>query len=470
MATISSTGIGSGLDVKSIVSQLVALEKQPLTRLKTQAATIDAKVSAYGHIKSLVSSLADVAGQLNSVTGWNGVSVSSSNATAVSATAVGGTASGNFSVAVQTLAQSQATASQALLPIGTLLGGGTIHLEAGSWNGAGTVFTPTVGSVMVDVIISASDTVSSIASKINGSGANVTATVINDVTGERLLLRAKNSGASNGYRMTVTDADLNDTDNAGLSRLVSGASTTQAGVDAAATINGVAVSSSSNTFASTIPGLTFVAQQVTTTPAQITIAQDTAAMSKHITDFVDAYNAVNAALSEATKYDQATKTAGILQGDPTAVGLRYALSGILQSVVPGGTFTKLADIGIGQQLGGALTVDSSKLATAMQQPTEVKNLFRASTGTTANDGIALKLQSFTNGLLAAAGMFSTKSAALQRQTDLNTKAQDKVNQRATTVEAQLNKRYSELDAQMGKLNALSAYVTQQVTTWNKNTA
>ncbi len=470
MATISSTGIGSQLDVKSIVSQLVALEKQPLTRLKTQAATIEAKVSAYGHIKSLVSSLADVASQLNSVTGWNGVTATSSNSTAVSVSAIGGTATGSFSVAVQSLAQSQATASQALLPIGSLLGGGTIHLEAGSWNGAGTVFTPTVGSVMVDVVISATDTVSSIASKINGSGANVTATVINDVSGERLLLRSKNSGAANGYRMTVTDSDLADTDDAGLSRLVFNASTTQYGANAAATINGVAVSSASNTFATTIPGVTFNALQVTTTPALVTIAQDSAAISKHINDFVSAYNAVNAALKEATKYDQTTKTAGILQADPTAVGLRYALNGILQSGVTGGTFARLADIGITQQLGGDLVVDGGKLTTAMQSPDQVKNLFRASTGVAADDGIAVKLKAFTNGLMSAAGMFSTKTAALQRDADLNSQAQNKVNQRALTVEAQLYKRYSELDKQMAQLNALNAYVSQQVTTWNKNTA
>lgn len=470
MATLSSTGIGSGLDVKSMVTQLVALEKQPLTRLKTQAATIDAKVSAYGQIKSLISSLADVAGQLNSVTGWNGVTTSSSNSTAVSVSAIGGTAAGQFSVAVQTLAQSQASASQALLPVGGALGAGTLHLDAGSWNALGTVFTPGTGNVTVDVVIAAGDTVANIASKINGSSANVTATVINDASGDRLLLRSKNSGSSNGFQLTVTDADTTDTDNAGLSRLVFGSSNTQLGVNAAATVNGIAVTSTSNTFATTVPGVTFTALQVTTTPAVLTISQDAEAIRKHISDFVSAYNAVNSALVEATKYDQATKTAGILQGDPTAVGLQYALRGILQSAVTGGSFAKLADIGITQQLGGDLALDAAKLSTAMQSPLDVKNLFRASTGTASTDGLAVKLKAFTDGLMAASGMFATKTAALKRETAQNDLAQEKVNARAATVEAQLTKRYTALDAQMAQLTSLNAYVTQQVTTWNKNTA
>src|SRR3990167_8923557 len=100
MATISSPGIGSGLDVKSIVSQLVALEKQPLTKLKVEAATVNTKISAFAQIKSLVSGLYDAASTLNSLTTWNAVSTSSSNAAAVSATAIGGTAANSFSVQV----------------------------------------------------------------------------------------------------------------------------------------------------------------------------------------------------------------------------------------------------------------------------------------------------------------------------------------------------------------------------------
>ncbi len=207
MATISSPGIGSGLDVKSIVSQLVAIEKQPLDKLKLQAATVQTKISAFGQIKSLVSDLSDAASKLTSVTGWNAVSSHVvEQYKAVSATAVGGTLPTTFSVEVQSLAKAQATASAALLPVGGALGAGTLRLELGKWSVVPASFTPG-GGVPVDIDVTATDTLSDIASKINGANAGVTATVLSDASGERLLLRSKNTGEDAGFRLSVTDAD-----------------------------------------------------------------------------------------------------------------------------------------------------------------------------------------------------------------------------------------------------------------------
>ncbi|MBU0890153.1 MAG: flagellar cap protein FliD, partial [Gammaproteobacteria bacterium] len=262
MATISSPGLATnGLDVKSIISQLVALEKRPLDTLKLQAATVSTKISAYGQIKSLVSALGDAAGKLTSLTGWNGVSTSSSDSKYVSATAIGGTLPTTFSVEVQSLAKAQATASAALLPVGGALGAGTIRLELGKWSVAPASFTPGSGQP-VDITISASDTLTDVASKINGSNGGVTASILSDASGERLLLRSKTTGEEAGFRLSVMeggDTDIGsagNTDATGLSRLVAGTLVTQAAADAKATVNGIAVSSATNTFASTISGVT----------------------------------------------------------------------------------------------------------------------------------------------------------------------------------------------------------------------
>lgn len=258
MATISSPGVGTnGLDVKSIISQLVTLEKRPLDTLKLQAATVNTKISAFGQIKSLVSTLQDAAGKLTSVTGWNGVATTSSDSKFVSATAVGGTLPTTFSVEVQSLAKAQATASAALLPVGGALGSGTLRLELGKWSVAPASFTPGSGQP-VDITISASDKLSDVASKINGANAGVTASVLSDASGERLLLRSKSTGEEFGFRLSVMeDGDTDpqsagNTDATGLSRLVNGATVTQAAANAKATVNGIAVSSATNTFASTI--------------------------------------------------------------------------------------------------------------------------------------------------------------------------------------------------------------------------
>ncbi|MCO5111209.1 MAG: flagellar filament capping protein FliD [Burkholderiaceae bacterium] len=467
MATISSPGIGSGLDVKSIVSQLVAIEKQPLEKLKLQAATVQTKISAFGQIKSMVSTLADAAGKLTSVTGWNAVSATSSNSSAVSATAIGGTLPTTFSVEVQGLAKAQATASASLLPVGGALGAGTLRLELGQWSVSPASFTPGAG-VPVDIDITASDTVFDIASKINGADAGVTATVLSDASGERLLLRGKNTGEEAGFRLSVTDADGVDDDANGLSRLVAGSTVTQAAENAHATVNGIAVTSATNTFANTVAGVTFKAEAVTTAAVDITIAKDNSALTKNIDDFVAAYNAINELLSDATKYDGTTKQAGLFQGDSTAIGLQNALRSAVQSVsTASSVFQRLADVGITQQLGGNLAVDSAKLAKALEKPDEVKNMFR-STESGSAQGIAVKIKALTTSLLSADGFFKAKDATLQLSLDRNAKDQTRVSERAQAVETQLNRRYSALDTQLASLNALNAYISQQVTAWNKS--
>lgn len=467
MATISSPGIGSGLDVKSIVSQLVAIEKQPLDKLKLQAATVQTKISAFGQIKSMVSTLADAAGKLTSVTGWNAVSATSSNSSAVSATAIGGTLPTTFSVEVQGLAKAQATASASLLPVGGALGAGTLRLELGQWSVSPASFTPGAG-VPVDIDITASDTVFDIASKINGADAGVTATVLSDASGERLLLRGKSTGEEAGFRLSVTDADGVNDDASGLSRLVAGSTVTQAAENARATVNGIAVTSATNTFANTVAGVTFKAEAVTTAAVDITIAKDNSALTKNIDDFVAAYNAINELLSDATKYDGTTKQAGLFQGDSTAIGLQNALRSAVQSVsTASSVFQRLADVGITQQLGGNLAVDSAKLAKALEKPDEVKNMFR-STESGSAQGIAVKIKALTTSLLSVDGFFKAKDATLQLSLDRNAKDQTRVSERAQAVETQLNRRYSALDTQLASLNALNAYISQQVTAWNKS--
>jgi len=458
MASISSVGIGSGLDVKNIVSQLVALEKQPLTQLKAKAENVQAQVSAYGQIKSLVSALSDAVGGLASLTGWNAVKATSSDSSAVSVSAIGGTSPTTFSVGVTTLAKAKATTSAPITPPGAPVGLGTLNLSLASGSS-------------VNVEVSAEDTVASIASKINGAAAGVTATVLSDSSGDRLMLRSAATGVDAAFTLSVTadvDGDLSDA--AGLSRLVAGSTTTQAASDAVATVNGVTVTSPSNAFANTVAGVTFTALKETSSPVEINVSRDLSSVKTGIDAFVKAYNEINKAIADATKYDAGTKTAGILQGDATALGLQSALRGLLQSGTAGGAFSKLADVGITQQLGGALAIDSAKLDAALLKPDDLKNLFRADSGDALTDGIAVKLQKFSAGLMTATGLFSTKEASLQRALDRNSENQAKVNERAARVEIQLNKRYSALDAQMASLTALNAYVAQQVATWNKSTA
>ena len=469
MATISSPGIGSGLDIKSIVSQLVALEKQPLSKLQVQAATVQTRISAFGQIKSLISTLSDAASSLNSLTTYNAVKTTSTNSKAVGVSAIGGTAANSFSVKVDNLAKAHATASGTLLPIGGALGAGTLRLQLGKWTVVPVSFTPQPGVAPVDIEITASDSVAEVASKINGANAGLSATVLNDGTGQRLLLRSNTTGTAAEFELSVlSDADGNPADALGLSRLTAGATTTY-GEDAQIQINNIPVTSATNTFTDVVSGVTLTAGDLSATAVEVTVQPDPAVAKAAVDRFVTAYNAVNGLINELTKYDPATKAGGLLQGDATAIGLQNALRGILQSTTAGSAYSRLADIGVTQLLGGDLAADSSKLATALANGDEVKKLFRNDNANNLTDGVALKFKTFSQGLLAADGYFSSKDASLKRSLELNAKDQTRLNEKVARVEAQLNRRYSALDVQLNQLTGLNNYIAQQVIQWNRNT-
>jgi flagellar hook-associated protein 2 len=475
MATISSVGVGTnGLNVKDIISKLVDLESKPLDTLKLSATATQAKISAFGQIKSLVSTLGDAASKLTSVTGWNGVKTSTSNDKAVTVTAIGGTQPASFNVEVQSLAKAHSTASGPITPTGSAVGAGTLTL----WAGATAATPPATDTKLADITVSATDTIYDIASKINGASAGIAATVLNDATGQRLLLSSKTTGAAAAFRMEVADDDGNNTDAAGLSRLVStafppgtaGFQVTEAGADAQAKVNGIAVTSSTNAFKDTISGVTFTALQVTTGPVQLTVARDDDTIQNNIKAFVDAYNAINDLLNEATKYDAATKKGGMLQGDSTTITLQNSLRNAMQAITSGSTaFQRLSDVGIAQLQGGNLSIDSSKLSKAMNEKMDdLKNLFR-NQGTGSAAGIAVQVKALTTNLLSVDGFFQSKDDSLQRSLKQNAKDQARVQDKVDAFEQRLTRQYNALDSKMSSLNALNAYVAQQVATWNKNT-
>lgn len=477
MASFSSIGIGLGgnVDVNGLIKASVDAVKAPITRtngLNQQAALTNAKVSAFGQFKSLVSTLADAASKLASVTGWNGVSATSAKPDVVSVTAVGGTAATAFNVQVQNLAKAQTTISVALSPVSQTVGAGTLSFEVGKWSGEPKVFT--MGNAgAVNVQVSASDTLADIASKINGSKAGVTASVLTDASGERLMLRSSTTGEDAGFRMSAVDADNDLTDGAGLSRLVTGG-TTEYAANANATVNGLPVTSSSNTFANTVSGVTFTALQVSSSDVAITVAKDNSGVKKNIEAFVSAYNAINQALNEVTKYDKATKTAGLLQGDSAAVTLQNTLRSALQSVNGSGALRNLSAVGVVTEGGlgnvsptGNLTIDVTKFNKAMETPDEVKAFFRGPEGGSVEDGFAGKFKGVTTKLLAADGFFASKAKVYEQSLKLNAKDVETINDRADRLEKSLTARYSALDTKMSSLNALNAYIAQQVTTWNK---
>lgn len=472
MATISSPGIASGLDVTSIVSQLVALEKAPLATLQTQATSIQSKVSTYGTIKSQVSSLRDAAAKLATEDAWNAVTASSSDEASVGVTASTGAPTTSISMTVSNLAKAQGTASSAVAT-GSGVGTGTLSIEIGRWSGG--VFTPGAAAATSITIGAGEDALSAIAAKINDAKAGVSATVLKDASGERLLLRSDATGEENGFRITTTDDDGNPNDAAGLSRLAynpgtatGGMTLTQGAENAVATVNGVTITSASNTLDDSLSGLTLQLSKVTTAPVEISVKNDPEVARKNLQTFVDAYNTLNATMATATRYDATSKVAGPLQGDSTAVGLQNALRSMMRSVTGSSPFSRLADIGIEAKTGGALSIDTQKLDAALTNHEGLQALFTTTSTDATARGFGLKVRDFADGLLAVNGLVSTKTESLQSAFKRNGVEQERINDRAARSEKRLLAQYNAMDAAVGQLNGLSAFVSQQITMWNKS--
>ncbi len=474
MATVSSAGIGSGLDVNSIVTQLMAIERRPLTALQTKATTIQSTVSEYGKIKSDVSTLRDLAAKLASATTWAQTTATASSS-AVTATTNGATA-GSYTVEVSALASVQNLATgvtSATAPFGA----GTLHIEQGTWGTGDTTFAAKAGATAVDVTISATDTMSDVRDKINASGSGVTALIMTDATGSRLLLRSSATGADSAFRTSVADADGNNTDGAGLSSLAydpsAGVTTmtrTQTAANAAATVNGLAVSSSSNTLANIVDGLTLNLNAPTTAPVTVSVVTDTDSLKKTITDFAAAYTAVYKLIATDTKYDATSKQGGILQGDSAAVGLQNqlrALAGGLSGAST--TLSRLSDAGLQIQADGSMTVNSNKLDSALGNLAEITKLFSNSNLTDpTQDGFAKRFRTATDAMLGVDGSITTRTTGLGYQLQRNQKDQDTLNVRLADIEKRMRAQYTALDTQMASFSTQSSYITQQIAAWNNN--
>ena len=477
MATITSTGIGSGLDVNSIVTQLVALERRPIEQLQSQASKLDARLSSFGKIQSSLDALRSASRTLSDAGTWKAATATSSDSTAVTATASSGSSGGSYSVQVTELAATQMNASTAVATASTSIGQGTLHIDIGRWADDLSGFSPKVGSSTVDIAIGpGEDTLEKIRDKINAtSGVGVRATIVNDATGARLVLQSSSSGADSGFRIRVDDDDTVADDDSGLSRLaydpefgVDVSTRNQPATNAKVLINNLLVESATNTLSNVIDGVSLTLGKRTTGTVDVTVSRDTGSMRKAVDGFVSAYNDLVKLLRDQTKFDAASKNAGTLQGDRTAI----SILGQLRSAMAGGSsasasFGRAADVGLSLQTDGTLKVTGSKLDTALGNLDEIQKFFAAATDSPAANGLAVRLRALSDSLLSADGPLDSRQAGLRSLKTVNSSRQQALEDRVAATEKRLRAQYQTLDANMARLNSLQNYVSQQIGAWNK---
>ncbi|MDH1253837.1 flagellar filament capping protein FliD [Comamonas thiooxydans] len=463
---VSSIGIGSGLKVSDIISQMVALEKKPLESLQVKQDSIQTKLSTYAKIKSLTATLNDAASKLTRDSGWNGVNASSSNS-AVSVTVTGIANKGSFDIDVKNLSQAQTSVSA--------------QRAVDEAMGAAGKLKITQGGKDFEIDYTATDTLSKLAAKINEAVPGMTATLLRDASGkEQLMLRTKDTGSAAAF---TTSWDPVAAPVEGAEAIPptgfeppAGMSFTQTkpAQNAVIEINGIRQESANDTFSDVLPGVKITVNQPTATDARISLTQDTEGMKKNIQAFMDAYNELNTLLAQSTAYDSESKAAGVLQADSSTVSLQNSLRNLMRGTASNasGTLKSLADIGLQTGSDGTLTFkDSAKLDKALADPDAIKSLFAAKAGPDGTGGgIATNFKKYTDDLLAYTGALNNKTDTLELAKKNNLADQTKVNNRAAVLEKRMTAQYTALDTKMASLSALSTYMEQQVAAWNKSTS
>lgn len=485
MASITSPGIGSGLDVNGIITKLMALEQQPLTKLDTKEVSYQSKLSAFGTLKGAFSSLQTSAKALTSTTLFAGKSATSSDTAVLSSSANTAAAAGKYSIKVTDLAAADSLASAAftsltddLIPLAGA--DGKIKIELGTLTTG--VFTADTNKTAVTIdITQAASSLSDIRDKINEANAGVRANLVfvgkNATTGDdeyKITISSNDSGAKNSIRLSVLDsagapATL---DNTGLAKLSydpaaaagSGKEFTvsTAAQDAELEIDGLVIKRSSNTIADAITGVTLTALKAGT--STLTVAQDTSSISTAVTTFVKAYNDANTQLRDLTAFNNDTKTGALLFGDNAARGLQSAMLKMISYAFPGGgtNLKRLADVGVSMNRDGSLTFTSSTLTKALStSSSEVSALF-----TTTTSG-SLGLASYMNGQLTSIlaktdGLFSSKTDGINRSIKELGTQRDRLSTRLAQIEKRYRAQYSSLDTIVASMQQTSQYLTQQL--------
>jgi flagellar hook-associated protein 2 len=377
MASISSLGIGSGLDLGNLVNSLIDAERVPVensiarqqNRLTTELSGLGIFRGAVSSFKSSLSGLADPANYSNR-------SFTNSNPTAVSASVEDDAAVGSYNIDVTNLAENHSLASAAFTSTSDIVGEGTIQIRFGTITGPGfTSFAADPESTIANLTIdSSNNTLSGLRDYINEGDFGVTASIINDGSGYRLTLQSDTSGANAAMEITVSDTgDGNHTDNLGLSRLAFNASATQmtetqAAEDAALSVNGIPVTSSSNTLTEMIEGVSLTLRQETAgEKLNFSVTEDTTVIASSIRKVVSGYNDMMTALNDLGQAGPEGSEAGILVGDSTLRAFISSVRSQMTGTVDGlnGSITALSTIGIRTAGDGSLSIDENAFGAAL---------------------------------------------------------------------------------------------------------
>jgi flagellar hook-associated protein 2 len=379
---ITATGLATGLDVEGLVSQLILADIQPAEqRINRSEADYQSKLSSYGLVKSSLGAFQTSVGIASNLGNFTARDAVSSQPDALTASADKNAAEGTYYVDVDALAKQQSLVSDSSRVFETtsdLVGTGTIVIQS-------LVADAAAVSVTID---DDNNTLAGVRDAINAAAAPLTASIINDGDGYRLVLTADETGLENRIDITVTEAIDDGGALTGLSVLAYSSTTgsgnmsqNQPAQDAQIRINNLTVTAAGNKIDFAIDGLSINLQDVTSTSLTLTVTQNTSLARGAVTGFVEGYNQLVDRLSGVSAYDSAVGSASSLTGDATIRAIESKLRGLLSTSVEnvGGNYSTLAELGITTDaITGRLGLNTATLDAALaDNPLDVANIFTA---------------------------------------------------------------------------------------------
>ncbi|MCG9729258.1 flagellar filament capping protein FliD [Shewanella sp. Isolate13] len=443
---LTATGIGSGLDINTIVGVLVDAEKIPKEAIfdKTEE-TIEAKVSAIGTLKSQLSTFQDALEKLSDPNSLNIRKVSTGESDYFSATADKNAQSGSYQVQVEQLASFHKVAGINVADATAPVGQGTLDLS--------------VNGKAFSVEVEAGDSLEAIAKKVNESADNsgVTATIIKSDGGSRLVFSSDESGTDNQVSVTATDtvgSGLNDMFGTGnLTEL-------QAAQNAVIYIDGQKVTSQSNDVENAITGVTLsLTDADINKTSTLKIEQDDEAVKENIKGFVDAYNTLIESIDSLSKYDVEKEEAAALQGDSMIRSIESQLRNMISNRVDvDGETIALYDIGIETDRYGKMSINDEKLDKALSEDMgAVEGLF-----STPDTGIASSLDKVVDGYVKAGGLIDSRNNALTSEQQRLDDQRESFSLKMEMLQARLFKQFNAMDLIVGQLNQQSAGLAERL--------
>jgi len=512
MPAVSSLGIGSGLDLNSLLSGLKTAEQVPLAAIQTKQTSYTTKLTAYGQLSNALGMLQTAAAALAKPELYTGVKASSSATDVLTASAGATALNGTYALNVTQLTQAQSLATAGLASATTAIGSrtassvvtiqfGTISSAVMDGSGKYPLATPDpatgkysgatfkantlpAGVAAASFTIAAGSTLTAIAKKINETAdLGVTASIVNDGSAapSRLVLTSTKTGETSSMKITV-DGAVNDDLSKLLSNDPAGAGTAQlqqtvTAQDTKLTVNGIAITSASNTVTGAIQDTTLSVSKIGTTT--LSVKQDADSVKTAITTFVNAYNSLQGIAKKLTAFDATSKSGAVLLGDSTLrniqVGIRSALTSVQAGDGGGSGLTMLSQIGVTFEKDGSLAIDSTtsnvaspvKLATVLSS--NMSGVAKLFSGTGGVGGYGAQLSSLlTSYTSTTSGTLTAATKGINTTLDLLGKQYTATSERAEATVARYKAQFTQLDVMMSRMNQTSTYLTAQFDALNNS--